>query len=103
MGEIADEMVSRMLGEGPRVRRTHNPAMDLTKIHYHKVKDETEKALLIDVKNLGEVWVPKSIIMSRSAKTAFVRTNIWRDIVANSRSVTGLLPDLPDEDESDGC
>ncbi len=102
MGEIADEMINRMLGFGRRSgRRQVIRNLELVKIHYHRVKQETEKALLMDIKGAGELWIPKSIISCRSKHIAMLHKNVYQHILADEsarQELDDLLPDLGDED-----
>ena len=102
MGEYAEYEVERMLGfggrryNGPRIRN-----LDLVKVHYHKVKQETEKALLMDIKGETALWIPKSIIACRSKHTVMLHRNVYQQILADEAArgtLDELLPDLPDED-----
>lgn len=99
MAEEADFITSRMLGEGPR--RRHRPVRrsDLTKVHYHRQKAQTEDALLLDVKNVGEMWVPRSIIEHQSAHTVMLHSSVWRQMLAHQKGLVNMLPDLDEGDD----
>lgn len=101
MAEEADRIIARMLGEGPRHHRGRPRVRrsDLTKVHFHRQKAQTADAVLLDVKNVGELWVPRSIIEHQSAHTAMLHTSVWRQMLAHHKGLPDMLPDLGDDDE----